>query len=114
MTITEGQELLIIFDGWDELSIDLRQSSLAARIIRREVLAKCSVIVTSRSYASYSLLKLCSVNRHVEVLGFSEREIRAVVKEHHKRSCMQLRDLSKILKYKMMCSHCVMYHYSVP
>ena len=80
MTSTEGEGLLIIFDGWDELSIDLRQSSLAARIIRREVLAKCSVIVTSRSYASYSLLKLCSVNRHVEVLGFSEREIRAVVK----------------------------------
>ena len=57
-TVTEwlqkihGQGLLIIFDGWDELSTDLRQSSLAARIIRREILAKCSVIVTSRSYAS--------------------------------------------------------------
>ena len=85
-TVTEwlqnihGQELLIIFDGWDELSTDLRQSSLAARIIRREILAKCSVIVTSRSYTSYSLLKLSSVNRHVEVLGFSKEEIKAVVK----------------------------------
>ena len=85
-TVTEwvqnihGQGLLIIFDGWDELSTDLRQSSLAARIIRREILAKCSVIVTSRSYTSYSLLKLSSVNRHVEVLGFSEEEIKAVVK----------------------------------
>ena len=85
-TVTEwvqnihGQGLLIIFDGWDELSTDLRQSSLAARIIHREILAKCSVIVTSRSYTSYSLLKLSSVNRHVEVLGFSEEEIKAVVK----------------------------------
>ena len=84
-TVTEwvqnihGQGLLIIFDGWDELSTDLRQSSLAARIIRREILAKCSVIVTSRSYTSYSLLKLSSVNRHVEVLGFSIKEIKAVV-----------------------------------
>ena len=84
-TVTEwlqnihGQGLLIIFDGWDELSTDLRQSSLAARIIRGEILAKCSVIVTSRSYASYSLLKLSSVNRHIEVLGFSEEEIKAVV-----------------------------------
>ena len=75
-----GKGLLIIFDGWDELSTDLRQSSLAARIICREILAKCSVIVTSRSYASYSLLKLSSVNRHVEVLGFSEKEIKEVVK----------------------------------
>ena len=80
ITTTEGEGLLIIFDGWDELSTDLRQSSLAARIIRREILAKCSVIVTSRSYASYSLLKLSSVNRHVEVLGFSEEEIKEVVK----------------------------------
>ena len=80
MKITEGQELLVTFGGWDELSTDLRQSSLATRIIHKEILAKCSVIVTSRSYASYSLLKLCSVIRHVEVLGFSEREIRAVVK----------------------------------
>ena len=85
-TVTEwlqkihGQGLLIIFDGWDELSTDLRQSSLAARIIRREILAKCSVIVTSRTYASYSLLKLSSLNRHVEVLGFSEEEIKVVVK----------------------------------
>ena len=85
-TVTEwlqnihGQGLLIIFDGWDELSTDLRQSSLAARIIHREILAKCSVIVTSRSYASYSLLEISSVNRHVEVLGFSEEEIEAVVK----------------------------------
>ena len=85
-TVTEwlqkihGQGLLIIFDGWDELSTDLRQSSLATRIIRREILAKCSVIVTSRSYASYSLLKISSVNRHVEVLGFSEEEMKAVIK----------------------------------
>ena len=42
-----GQGLLLIFDGWDELSTDLRQSSLAARIIRREIFTKCSVIVTS-------------------------------------------------------------------
>ena len=75
-----GGGLLIIFDGWDELSTDLRQSSLAAKVIRREILAKCSVIITSRSYASSSLLELPSVNRHVEVLGFSEKEIKIVVK----------------------------------
>ena len=80
MTVMEGEGLLIIFDGWDELSTDLRQSSLAARIIRREILATCSVIVTSRSYASYSLLKIFSVNRHIEIIGFSEKEINEVVK----------------------------------
>ena len=31
-----GDKLLIIFDGWDELNIELRQTSLAAQIIRKE------------------------------------------------------------------------------
>ena len=74
-----GLGLLIVFDGWDELSSDLRQSSLAARIIRREMLSKCSVIVTSRSYASPSLIKLDSFTRHIEILGFSEKDIIDVI-----------------------------------
>ena len=74
-----GEGLLIIFDGWDELSVELRQSSLATRIISKELLDKCSVIVTSRSYASSSLLDLDSINRHVEVMGFTVQQIENVV-----------------------------------
>uniref|UniRef100_A0A1X7SQ11 NACHT domain-containing protein n=1 Tax=Amphimedon queenslandica TaxID=400682 RepID=A0A1X7SQ11_AMPQE len=74
-----GEGLLIIFDGWDELSEQLRQSSLAANIIHRKQLNKCSVIVTSRSYASSSLLKMDTLSRHVQVIGFSEEEISTVI-----------------------------------
>uniref|UniRef100_A0A1X7UFE6 NACHT domain-containing protein n=1 Tax=Amphimedon queenslandica TaxID=400682 RepID=A0A1X7UFE6_AMPQE len=74
-----GEGLLIIFDGWDELSEQLRQSSLAASIIHRKWLPKCSVIVTSRSYASSSLLKMDTLSRHVQVIGFSEEEISTVI-----------------------------------
>ena len=74
-----GEGLLIIFDGWDELSVELRQSSLATRIICKELLVKCSVIVTSRSYASSSLLDLDPINRHVEVMGFTVKQINNVV-----------------------------------
>ena len=75
-----GEGLLIIFDGWDELSEQLRQSSLAASIIHRKQLDQCSVIVTSRSYASSSLLEIMSnLSRHVQVIGFSEEEISTVI-----------------------------------
>ena len=74
-----GEGLLIIFDGWDELSEQHRHSSLAARIIRREQLDQCSVIVTSRSYASSSLLEMSSVTKHFEVTGFTEKEISIVI-----------------------------------
>ena len=74
-----GEGLLIIFDGWDELSTKHRKSSLVASIICREQLVKCAVIVTSRSYASSSLLKIQSISRHVQVIGFSEDEISTVI-----------------------------------
>ena len=75
-----GEGLLIIFDGWDELSEQLRQSSLAASIICKDELDQCSVIVTSRSYASSSLLEIMSnLSRHVQVIGFSKEEISTVI-----------------------------------
>ena len=79
-----GNGILIIFDGWDELSFDERKSSLSlvTRIIVREYLLKCAVIVTSRSYASDSLLKMSPYCKHVEVVGFcSEKEIYKVIEE---------------------------------
>ena len=76
----EGEGLLIIFDGWDELSTQLRQFSLPTKIICKQLLHKCSVIVTSRSYASSSLLEITSVNKHVQVMGFLEEEINTVIK----------------------------------
>ena len=74
-----GERLLIIFDGWDELSEQLRQSSLVASIIHRKQLDQCSVIVTSRSYASSSLLTKDTLSRHVQVIGFSEEGISTVI-----------------------------------
>ena len=74
-----GEGLLIIFDGWDELSTEHRQSSLVASIIRRKQLDQCAVIVTSRSYASSSLLDMTTISRHVQVIGFSEDEISTVI-----------------------------------
>ena len=75
----DGEGLLIIFDGWDELSEQLRQPSLATSIIHRKLLDQCSVIVTSRSYASSSLLKMDTLSRHVQVIGFSKKEISTVI-----------------------------------
>ena len=95
----EGEGLLIIFDGWDELSTQLRQSSLPTKIICKQLLHKCSVIVTSRSYASSSLLEITSVNKHVQVMGFLEEEINTVIKgtlENNPQIAQELIDELKI------------------
>ena len=75
----KGEGLLIIFDGWDELSTEHRQPSLVASIFCREQLDQCAVIVTSRSYASSSLLEMTTISSHVQVIGFSENEIFTVI-----------------------------------
>ena len=96
---SHGKGLLIIFDGWDELSTQLRQSSLPTKIICKQLLHKCSLIVTSRSYASSSLLKLTSVNKHVQVMGFLEEEINTVIKgtlENNPQIAQELIDELKI------------------
>ena len=89
----EGKGLLIIFDGWDELSTEQRKSSLAASIICREQLDQCAVIVTSRSYASSSLLDMTTISRHVQVIGFSEDEISTVIIQTLQKDQKQAQEL---------------------
>ena len=105
----DGEGLMIIFDGWDELSEQLRQSSLAASIIHRKQLDQCSVIVTSRSYASSSLLEIMSnLSRHVQVIGFSEEEISTVIIQTLQKDTKLAQELihenteqdKRILKYR--------------
>ena len=73
---TSGENVLLIFDAFDELGyMERSQDSLFLDIIKGEKLHKCTVIVTSRPYASESLHQLKSVNRHIEILGFRQTEI---------------------------------------
>ena len=77
---TNGKDMLLIFDGWDEFKEREQNRSFILDIIQGRQLHKCNVLVTSRTYASAKLLQLQSVNRHVEVLGFEEKEIFSYVR----------------------------------
>ena len=80
---TGGEGNLLICDGFDELSEKERtQNSLFLDIIRGKVLPNCSVIVTSRPYASLYLQQLCSISRHVEVVGFTDQQIKECIKRN--------------------------------
>ena len=80
---TSGEHILLILDGYDELSNEDRtQGSLFLDIVRGDKFPRCSVLVTSRPYASDYLQQLESVNRHVEVLGFTEEQIEHCIMEN--------------------------------
>ena len=73
---TYGANVLFIFDGFDELSSQQRNlQSLFLDIVKGSQFHRCSVLVTSRPYASGYLRRINRVNRHVEVLGFTKRQI---------------------------------------
>ena len=75
-----GKGVLLMFDGWDEFEGRNRDRSLILDIIRGNYLDECSILVTSRTYASTSLLEMRHIDRHIEVLGFEKHEIFSCIK----------------------------------
>ena len=72
-----GEGLLLLYDGWDELRSDQKQKDcLLCKIILGKVLPKCSVLVTSRPHASAWLWQLGCISRHIEICGFTEKQIK--------------------------------------
>ena len=69
---TEGKDLAIVFDGYDEISEDYRKSSIIADIIHRRLFAKCCLVITSRPTASSKLRNI--VDCRIEIVGFTEED----------------------------------------
>ena len=69
----EGESVLIIADGWDELAKSQRQEgSFLYQLFFNSMV---SVVVTSRPSASAPLRELPDIDRFVEVRGFSKEHI---------------------------------------
>ena len=83
MKKTRGEGNLMVCDGFDELSRKERtQRSLFLDIIRGKVLPNCSVIVSSRPYASQMLQQMKSITHHVEIVGFTEKQIKECIRQN--------------------------------
>ncbi len=77
---TRGKGVLIIADGWDELSKANRsKASFLHNLLFGRLLPSASVLLTSRPSASAPLHDLPSVDRLVEVVGFNEENIKQYI-----------------------------------
>ena len=70
-----GEGVLLILDGFDEFPAPLRKQSLLLDIMKGSRLPGCTVVVTSRPSATADLFDSCRVDKHIEVLGFTQKEI---------------------------------------
>ena len=77
--IGEGDGMLIVCDGFDELPREQRQEgSVYIDLLKGRLLAEATIIVTSRPSVSAGLWRLCqhNIDRHLEVLGFTRENIK--------------------------------------
>ena len=84
---TDGEDTVIIFDGYDELSEESRNKSVINDIINRRKLTKSCLVITSRPTASSGLHGV--VDRRVEIVGFTEEDrldyIQTALRSHDKQ-----------------------------
>ena len=77
-----GSNVLFVFDGWDEFPSYLQDKSLVSTIIRQPhklSLHQSTVLITSRPVSSGNLLHIA--DRRVEILGFTQHQIRDYIEK---------------------------------
>ena len=76
LTHSEGKEVLIIADGWDEITKDaLLKESFLYNVLFKGYLPFASVILTSRHSASTEFHRQSYFDRFVEISGFDKESI---------------------------------------
>ena len=89
---TNGENVLLILEGWDELPLHLREfvkvkktgESIFIKLIKRVSLPQATILVTSRHVATKDFhgRLLNTVSRFVEVLGLASSDIRDYVRQY--------------------------------
>ena len=97
-----GEDLALFFDGYDEYPERLRKDSLIADILKRKVLPRCGLIVSSRPHASVSLRQQATVK--VDILGFTEAEREHYIKESMKDQPQKIVELTQYLQAHLTIS----------
>ena len=80
VTAHQGQGVLFIFDGFDELSEEMREKSPVCDIITGHLAPHSSFMVTTRPIAAESLYH--HVDRRVEISGFGREEVKKFIREY--------------------------------
>ena len=101
----DGEDLALLFDGYDEYPERLRKKSLITKILKRDVLPCCGLIVSSCPHASVNLRQQATVR--VDILGFTEVEREHYITESMKGQPQKVDELTRYLQgYSTISSLC--------
>ena len=99
-----GRNLLLVLDGFDEVSHSFHENSVIKSILCRQLLPECTIILTTRPVAKATLRSICQprVDKHVEIIGFTEEErVRYITEVFSKDPELQV----NFLKYMFLVPH---------
>ena len=92
----DGEDLVLLLDGYDEYPETLRKDSLIASLVKHRVLPQCGLIVSSRPHASVSLRDQATVK--VDILGFTEAEREHYITQSMKGQPQKVDELTRYLQ----------------
>ena len=92
----DGEDLVLLLDGYDEYPEMLRKDSLIADMLKREVLPHCGLIISSRPHASVSLRDQATVR--ADILGFTEAERAHYITQSMKSQPQKVDELTRYLQ----------------
>ena len=101
---SQGKKLLLVLDGFDEVSHSFHKDSVIKSILCRLLLPECTIILTTRPVAKSTLESICQsrVDRHVEIIGFKEEErVKYITEVFSKKPELQV----NFLKYIFLIPH---------
>ena len=98
ITNNEGKNIMVIFDGYDELSEKLRYNSFLYKIMTRNIteMPFCNVVITSRPNVSAHLHD--KVDLRVEILGFTSEDRKAYIVDALKHDDNKIEKVMTYLK----------------
>ena len=101
---SHGQHLLLVLDGFDEVSHSFHEDSVIKSILCKQLLPECTIILTTRPSAKATLESVCQpqVDKHVKIIGFTEKErVRYITEVFSKEPELQV----NFLKYMFLVPH---------
>ena len=101
---SHGKHLLLVLDGFDEVSHSFHEDSVIKSILCKQLLPECTIILTTRPSAKATLESVCQpqVDKHVEIIGFTEEErVRYITEVFSKEPELQ----ANFLKYMFLVPH---------
>ena len=97
-----GKDLVFLFDGFDELSIEMQKNSLVYKVLSRKLLANCGIVISSRPHTSVHLREQATIR--VDILGFTGKEQKHFIQQALREQPQGINELTQYLEHHVTIS----------